>query len=321
MRENRSVSREAYYTLIVLYALLICFGALGNILVVLAVLRKAAMKTARNLFILNLAVSDLLLCLVTMPLTLLEILSRYWPLGGDTTFLCKLFGGLTGVSEFVSSMSITAIALDRYQVIVYPTRNSLQLVEVCIILACIWTLATLLASPMFVVRELQTASVNETLPGMPTTFYYCVEEWTVENGSTYYSIFSMVCQYVVPIVTVSIAYARITKKLRFRMSSMANRTSSLRQGREQRTRRTHTLLIAISLIYAISWVAAERVQPGRRPHLLQHTGGHLAHHLRRLPHDPDDVGLLQSHSVRVAQRQFPEGVCGAGAQCAAVPVL
>ncbi|KAF0297988.1 Neuropeptide F receptor [Amphibalanus amphitrite] len=254
MRENRSVSKEAYYTLIVLYALLICFGALGNLLVVLAVLRKAAMKTARNLFILNLAVSDLLLCLVTMPLTLLEILSRYWPLGGDTTFLCKLFGGLTGVSEFVSSMSITAIALDRYQVIVYPTRNSLQLVEVCIILACIWTLATLLASPMFVVRELLPASLNETLPGLPKTFHYCVEEWTVRNGRAYYSIFSMICQYVVPIVTVSIAYARITKKLRFRMSSMASRTSSLRQGREQRTRRTHTLLIAISLIYAISWV-------------------------------------------------------------------
>ncbi|XP_037091343.1 neuropeptide F receptor-like [Pollicipes pollicipes] len=254
MRENRMVSRQAYYTFVILYAHLICFGAFGNGLVVLAVLRKAAMKTARNMFILNLAVSDLLLCLITMPLTLMEILSRYWPLGEDTDFLCKLFGGLEGVSVFVSSMSITAIALDRYQVIVYPTRKNLQLVEVCIILACIWALATLIASPMFIVRKLEHQTINQSVLDFPDSFGYCIEAWTVESGRAYYSVFSMVCQYVVPIITVSIAYARITRKLRFRLSALANRTSSLREGRQQRTRRTHTLLVAIALIYAVSWI-------------------------------------------------------------------
>ncbi|XP_037077138.1 neuropeptide F receptor-like [Pollicipes pollicipes] len=251
---NRSVGDGAFYTIIILYAHLICFGAIGNGLVVLAVLRKATMKTARNMFILNLAVSDLLLCLVTSPLTLVEILSRYWPLGAGTDFLCKLFGGLEAVSVFVSSMSITAIALDRYQVIVYPTRQSLQLAEVCIILGCVWSLATLLASPMFVVRELEHHAINETVVGLPDTFDYCVESWGVERGRAYYSVFSMICQYVLPIVTVSVAYAGITRKLRFRMSSLANRTSSLRESREQRARRTHTLLVAIALIYAISWI-------------------------------------------------------------------
>ncbi|KAF0306734.1 Neuropeptide F receptor [Amphibalanus amphitrite] len=251
---NRSVSDGAYYALIVLYAHLICFGAIGNGLVVTAVLRKAAMKTARNMFILNLAVSDLILCLITMPLTLMEILSRYWPLGGDTAFLCKLFGGLEGVSVFVSSLSITAIALDRYQVIVYPTRKSLQLAEVCIILAGVWTLAVLLASPLFVVRRLEHHPLNQSLPGLPDAIDYCIEDWSLERGRAYYSLFSILCQYVVPIITVSIAYAGITRKLRFRMSSMASRTASVRDGREQRTRRTNTLLIAISLIYAVSWI-------------------------------------------------------------------
>lgn len=253
MKENRTISRQAVCTLIVMYTLLICFGALGNGLVVLAVVRKAAMKTARNVFILNLAVSDLLLCLITMPLTLMEIVSRYWPLGDDTEFLCKLFGGLQAISVFVSSMSITAIALDRYQVIIYPTRKSLQLVEVCIILACVWTLATLLATPMFVVRQLEHSYMNKSLEGLPRSFSYCLESWSMEHGSAYYSIFSMICQYLVPIITVSVAYARITRKLRFRMSSMARHTSS-RGGRERRARRTHTLLVSIALIYALSWI-------------------------------------------------------------------
>ena len=111
----------------------------------------------------------------------------------------------------------------------------------------------LLASPLFVVRHLDHHSLNYSIPGLPTSINYCVEGWT-DRARAYYSLFSIVCQYVAPIITVSIAYAGITRKLRFRMSSMAGRTASVREGREQRTRRTNTLLIAISFIYAVSWI-------------------------------------------------------------------
>ena len=46
------------------------------------VARNAAMRTARNVFIVNLAVSDLMLCLITMPLTLVEILYQTWQVCG-----------------------------------------------------------------------------------------------------------------------------------------------------------------------------------------------------------------------------------------------
>lgn len=82
---------------------------------VVSVARKPAMRTARNIFIVNLAVSDLLLCVVTMPLTLVEILTKYWPLGQQSV-VCKMIGTLQATSIFVSTISITAIALDRYQV-------------------------------------------------------------------------------------------------------------------------------------------------------------------------------------------------------------
>lgn len=82
---------------------------------ILSVIRKPAMRTPRNLFILNLAVSDLLLCTVTMPLTLMEIITKYFPLGNNI-FICKFIGILQATSIYVSTITITAIALDRYQV-------------------------------------------------------------------------------------------------------------------------------------------------------------------------------------------------------------
>lgn len=112
---NRDLDDPFFFAFIVLYSVIICFGAAGNGLVVWAVARKRSMRTARNMFIVNLAVSDLLLCLVTMPLTLMEILTKYWALGREE-FICKMLGTLQATSIFVSTISITAIALDRYQV-------------------------------------------------------------------------------------------------------------------------------------------------------------------------------------------------------------
>lgn len=54
---NRAIESPWYHLLIAMYSVLIVFGAIGNIMVVIAVVRKPIMRTARNLFILNLAIS------------------------------------------------------------------------------------------------------------------------------------------------------------------------------------------------------------------------------------------------------------------------
>ncbi|GFG31924.1 hypothetical protein Cfor_08080 [Coptotermes formosanus] len=261
---NRVVEDPAFSTLIFVYSVLIIVGAAGNSLVVCAVARKPAMRTARNMFIVNLAVSDLLLCLITMPLTLVEILTKYWPLG-RYPFLCKMLGTLQATSIFVSTISITAIALDRYQVIVYPTRESLQKVGAVIILSCIWVSAIILASPMFFWRTLKHHDIH--LPSLGLEYVaYCLEEWPVEHGRAYYSLFSLVVQYVLPIITVSVAYSRICRKLRYRyVHSSALGSSSKNKGctastnkrkpkDDRRMKRTNSLLVSISLIFCISWL-------------------------------------------------------------------
>lgn len=112
---NLRITPPTLYYLIAAYACLILIGSLGNVLVVTAVVRKPQMRTVRNVFVVNLAVADLLLCLVTMPLTLMEIVTVYWPLG-DNAIGCKITGTLQGTSVFVSTLSITAIAVDRHRV-------------------------------------------------------------------------------------------------------------------------------------------------------------------------------------------------------------
>jgi len=89
-----------------------------------------------------------------MPLTLIEIVNNHWPLG-DSAVSCKVAGGLQAVSVFVSTISITVIALDRYQLIIYPTKDLLKRIGAAAALFFIWLLGFLLALPIFMVRTLE----------------------------------------------------------------------------------------------------------------------------------------------------------------------
>ena len=96
--------------IIAAYSVVIFFGTCGNLLTIIAILRNPQMRTVRNFFILNLALSDFLICTVTGPVTLYTILYMFWPFG---TAMCKVAGSLQGFNVFLSTFSIAAIALDR----------------------------------------------------------------------------------------------------------------------------------------------------------------------------------------------------------------
>lgn len=74
-------------------------------------MRKSKLRTVRNMFIMNLAISDLIMCIFCMPLTLVQLLLKNWMLGD---FMCRVVPFLQAVNVFASTMTITAIALDRY---------------------------------------------------------------------------------------------------------------------------------------------------------------------------------------------------------------
>ena len=243
---NRRVGYGASCALITLYSVLIMIGVLGNCLVIWAVIRQPAMRTLRNTFITNLAVSDLLLCLVTMPLTLLEIITKYWPLG-DSAISCKMAGGLQAVSIFVSTMSITAISLDRYQLIVYPTTDYLKRIGAAAGLLCIWTLSFLLAAPIFVFRSLDHHALWPSQTGFGfESVDYCYENWPVTHGRALYSLATIVVQYAVPILIVSVFHAKICRRLRLRHSLLMS------MGKDSRKQASEKQVSWCCLIYTMS---------------------------------------------------------------------
>uniref|UniRef100_G3Q6J3 Gastrin/cholecystokinin type B receptor n=1 Tax=Gasterosteus aculeatus aculeatus TaxID=481459 RepID=G3Q6J3_GASAC len=105
---------------IVLYSLIFLLSLLGNSLIIAVLVRNRRMRTVTNLFLLSLAVSDLLVSLVCIPFTLIPNLMRDFIFG---TGMCKLVMYFMGVSVSVSTFNLVAISLERYSAICNPLTS------------------------------------------------------------------------------------------------------------------------------------------------------------------------------------------------------
>ena len=76
VKEVDIVSENNFNLLVACYTIGILIGVLFNSFVLWASLSRKTMRTARNVFLVTLTVSDLLLCILTIPMTLLEVLQR-----------------------------------------------------------------------------------------------------------------------------------------------------------------------------------------------------------------------------------------------------
>ncbi|XP_060941116.1 C-C chemokine receptor type 9a [Limanda limanda] len=133
-----------------LFWMIALVGGAGNLAVVWIYLNfQRRLKTMSDVFLLNLAVADLLF-LVTLPLWAAEA-SHGWNFGWA---LCKVISALYKVNLFSSMLLLTCISVDRYVVIVQTTKAQNSQLErrrhgrlVCV---GVWLLALLLATPELV---------------------------------------------------------------------------------------------------------------------------------------------------------------------------
>uniref|UniRef100_F6YC15 Cholecystokinin receptor type A n=1 Tax=Monodelphis domestica TaxID=13616 RepID=F6YC15_MONDO len=105
---------------ILLYSLIFLLSILGNTLVITVLIRNKRMRTVTNIFLLSLAVSDLMLCLFCMPFNLIPNLLKDFIFGSA---VCKTTTYFMGISVSVSTFNLVAISLERYSAICKPLQS------------------------------------------------------------------------------------------------------------------------------------------------------------------------------------------------------
>ncbi|XP_028658835.2 melatonin receptor type 1A-A [Erpetoichthys calabaricus] len=168
---------------------------LGNLLVIVSVYRNKKLRNAGNIFVVSLAIADLVVAIYPYPLVLTSIFHNGWNLGYAH---CQISGFLMGISVIGSIFNIMGIAINRYCYIchslkydkLYSDKNSL-----CYVIL-IWVLTVIAIVPNLFVGSLQ----------YDARVYSCT---FMQSVSSVYTIAIVFFHFILPIMIVTYCYMRI----------------------------------------------------------------------------------------------------------------
>ncbi|KAK9965950.1 hypothetical protein ABG768_005012 [Culter alburnus] len=240
-------------TFVVMYVIIFVLALVGNSLVVYIVVRKRAMRTATNIFISSLAVSDLLITFFCIPFTLLQNISSEW-LGG--VLVCKTVPFVQTTAIVTGILTMTCIAVERYQGIVYPLKMKRQYTpkRAYKMLGLVWIAAVMVGSPMLFVQQLE----------VKYDFLYdhhhvcCQERWHSLVHRQVYTTFIMVALFLLPLAAMLFLYSRIGIELWIRKRVGDSSVLSTMNHREinkisRKKKRAVKMMITIVLLFTICW--------------------------------------------------------------------
>ncbi|XP_053125799.1 neuropeptide FF receptor 1-like [Hemicordylus capensis] len=244
---------------IVAYLFIFALCMVGNSLVFFVVLKNRRMRTVTNLFILNLALSDLLVGIFCVPTTLVDNLITGWPFGNS---ICKMSGLVQGMSVASSVFTLVAIAVDRFRCIVYPFKSKLSLFQVVNTIVVIWVLAISIMCPsavMLTVAQLEDSyTVYDKNQSMAYPLYSCYEAWPNSEMRKIYTTVLFAHIYVAPLTLITLMYGRIGFKL-YRSSVPVSQHRVVTEERcstmiSRRKVKVIKMLILVALLFMLSWL-------------------------------------------------------------------
>ena len=195
--------------ILITYSLIFLVGLVGNIMTIIIIQFNAHLRTATNYYLLNLAVSDLMMLICNLPLEMLEIYHRQWPL---SVVFCKLRNICAEFFTCSSILTILAFTCERYFAIVYPVhlhrlshfRRSRNVIVI------IWIVSLGFSLPLGLAYEIQPDQVSSS----STSCKSCVPKKSLAKILSIIILLSSVCLFYLPMFIIGAIYLFIGKALR-----------------------------------------------------------------------------------------------------------
>ncbi|XP_060926511.1 neuromedin-U receptor 2 [Limanda limanda] len=236
------------------YLLIFLTGLSGNLLTCVVIAKHKKMRNPTNLYLVSLAMSDLLVLLFGMPLEIYDLWQNYpFPFGeGGCYFKTFLFETVC----FASVLNVTALSVERYIAVVHPlkTRYLSTNQHAKQVITAVWAASMTCAIPntslhgIFYLPERREESAICTVL-KPLWIYNMVMQITT------------VCFYFVPMMVISILYLvmglHLGKETRQPCGSLGkNCSSSTRRqisAEGSRRRQVIKMLSIVVAVFGVCW--------------------------------------------------------------------
>lgn len=197
-------------TSLLLAALILC-SIFGNACVVAAIALERSLQNVANYLIGSLAVTDLMVSVLVLPMAALYQVLNKWTLGQE---ICDLFISLDVLCCTSSILHLCAIALDRYWAITDPIDyvNKRTPRRAAILIGVTWLIGfSISIPPMLGWRSAEDRANPDA----------CII--SQDPGYTIYSTFGA---FYIPLILMLVLYGRIFKAARFRIRKTVKKTET-----------------------------------------------------------------------------------------------
>uniref|UniRef100_A0A8C6N082 C-C motif chemokine receptor 2 n=1 Tax=Mus spicilegus TaxID=10103 RepID=A0A8C6N082_MUSSI len=221
-----SVKQIGAWILPPLYSLVFIFGFVGNMLVIIILIGCKKLKSMTDIYLLNLAISDLLF-LLTLPFWA-HYAANEWVFGN---IMCKVFTGLYHIGYFGGIFFIILLTIDRYLAIVHA---------VFALKARTVTFGVITSVVTWVV------AVFASLPGIIFTkskqddHHYTCGPYFTQLWKNFQTIMRNILSLILPLLVMIICYSGILHTL-------------FRCRNEKKRHRAVRLIFAIMIVYFLFW--------------------------------------------------------------------
>ncbi|XP_074134739.1 G-protein coupled receptor 83-like [Sminthopsis crassicaudata] len=229
------------------YFSIIIMSVLGNTLVCSVLMKSKRIHSATGVFIANLALAGIMITLLNTPFTLISFFSSTWLFG---YMMCYLSRFIQYCSGHVLVLTLVALTLDRYKVILKPDKPRTTALKGSIWVVIIWVLASCFSLPHTLYQRLpQFDTMNQTirmicLPSIPHPS---------DVIRKYLEMVNFLFLYILPLLVISLTYSVIGKKL-WLQSSIQDATSEYAISRQPKKIMTLKMLIVVVVVFTICWL-------------------------------------------------------------------
>ncbi|RVE59795.1 hypothetical protein OJAV_G00192060 [Oryzias javanicus] len=244
------VPDHAHYTIGVVILAVGITGMLGNFLVIYAFSRSRSLRTPSNIFIINLAVTDFLMCLTQTPIFFITSMHKHWIFGKKGCELYAFCGALFGIC---SMMTLMVIAVDRCVVITRPlaslgamsNKKALSFVAAAWVYSMGWSLPPFFGWSAYVPEGLMTSCSWDYM-----TFTPSVRSYTM-------LLFTFV--FFIPLFIIIFCYCRIFRAIRHTTRAIAKincegtRDSAKKFHKMRSEWKMAKIALIVILLFVISW--------------------------------------------------------------------
>lgn len=224
--------RTSTVVITILYFVVCAVGLCGNTLVIYVILRYAKMKTVTNIYILNLAVADVLFML-SLPFIALHLALVNWPFG---LALCRVVTTVDSLNQFTSIFCLMVMSIDRYLAVVHPIKSTTwrkPRVAKTINLV-VWVVSLLVNLPIIIYSGLVSIRGN----------LFCTIVWPEpqEAYRTAFIVYTFLLGFILPLLVICLCYLLIIIKVK---------SSGIRVGSTKRKRSERKVTRMVSIVVAV----------------------------------------------------------------------